>query len=87
MSQSPYIAVVLEGGLVQTIIIEAWPPALPLPGIVVVDYDTEGADDDELTAFTIGADHYEAVCHGVEPTVYESLEAALSPRALLNSNR
>jgi len=29
---------------------------VPLPGIVVVDYDTEGADDDELTAFTIGAD-------------------------------
>lgn len=87
MSQSPYVAVVLEGGLVQTIIIEAWPPALPLPGIVVVDYDTEGADDDELTAFTIGADHYEAVCHGVEPTVYESLEAALSPRAILNSDR
>jgi hypothetical protein len=31
MSQSPYIAVVLEGGLVQTIILEAWPPAVPLP--------------------------------------------------------
>jgi hypothetical protein len=83
LSQTPYIAVVLEGGLVQTVILEAWPPAVPLPRILVVDYDTEGADDDELTTFTIGADHYEAVCHGVEPTVYESLDTALSPKALL----
>lgn len=86
MSHSPYVAVVLEGGLVQTILIEAWPPALPLPRFIVVDYDTEGAGDDELTAFTIGTDHYEAVCHGVEPTVYESLETALSPRHLLTAS-
>lgn len=86
MSQAPYIAVVLDGGLVQTIIVEAWPPVTPLPCIVVVDYDIDDADDDELTVFTIGTDEYEAYCRCVEPAVYESLDTALSPRSLLTDS-
>lgn len=86
MSQAPYIAVVLDGGLVQTIIVEAWPPVMPLPCIVIVDYDIDDADDDELTVFTIGTDEYEAYCRCVEPIVYESLDTALSPRNLLTDS-
>jgi hypothetical protein len=65
------------------IMLEAWPAEILLPHIVVVDYDTEDADEDELTSFTIGSDQCEVACRAVEPSIYETFDAALSPRLLL----
>lgn len=85
MSRNPAMAVVIEGGLVQTIIIQAWPAEIPLPRIVIVDYDIEGASDDEITRFSIGGDPAEAFCRGEVPQVYEALADALSPKVLLTA--
>ncbi|WP_313024531.1 hypothetical protein [Pseudomonas lopnurensis] len=63
MSLPPYIAVVIDGGVIQTVITEHWPSQLPQPRIVVVDYDKDGARDDELTEFSIGDEILEALCH------------------------
>ena len=84
MSHIPCIAVVIEGGVVQTILIEGWPDQFRLPRIVVVDYDKEGADESELTAFAIGNEIVEALCHVEVPSVYESFDTpALSPCMVL----
>lgn len=83
MSRIPSFAIVLEGGLVQTVIVQDWPGQVPLPRIAVIDYDTEGAADDEITQFAIGDKPAEAICRGDVPEVYESLPVALSPRAVL----
>ncbi|HHX1076922.1 TPA: hypothetical protein ACU6G1_000451 [Pseudomonas aeruginosa] len=83
MPRNPSFAVVLEGGLVQAILVQDWPAHLSLPPFVVVDYDTEGADDDEITRFPIGDSEAEAVCRGESPTVHEALADSLSPRAVL----
>ena len=85
MSRIPSIAIVLEGGLVQTVIVQDWSGAIPHPRIVIVDYDTEGADDDEITQFSIGSEQTEAVCRIETPEVYESLKDALSPKAVLTA--
>ena len=69
MPQPPYIAVVIEGGLIQTVITEHWPSQLPQPRIVVVDYDKEGSDD-ELTQFSIGDEIMEALCHIEVPSSF-----------------
>lgn len=82
-SPHPSFAVVLEGGLVQAILVQDSPPYSPLPQIAIVDYDTEGAGDDEITRFLIGATEEEAVCRVELPTRYESLPDALSPKAVL----
>ena len=60
-----------------------WPDHLPLPPFAVVDYDTEGAADDEIVRFDIGNSEAEALCRSDTPTVFESLPDALSPRAVL----
>lgn len=84
MSNIPSIAVVLEGGAVQTTLIEGWPSQLPRPCIVVVDYDTEGMAENELTLFRIGHEIVDARCHTQTPDVYEAFDTpALSPRAVL----
>jgi len=83
MSRNPAMAVVIEGGLVQTIIVQAWPAVIPLPRIVIVDYDIEGASDDEITRFSIGRDPAEAFCRGEAPQVYEALADPLSPKVVL----
>lgn len=83
MSRCPALAVVIEGGLVQTIIVQEWPAEIPLPRIVIVDYDIEGASDDEITRFSIGSDPAEAFCRGETPQVYEALPDALSPKVVL----
>lgn len=84
MPQPPTIAVAIEGGLIQGTLIEGWPAHQPLPHLVVVDYDTEGVGDDELTAFSIGDEIVEAVCRVERPSVYEAFDTpALSPRAVL----
>jgi len=83
MSQIPSFAVVLEGGLVQDIIVQDWPAHLPLPAFVVVDYDTGGAMDDEITPVTVGNTQAEALCRSETVAVFESIPGALSPRAVL----
>ncbi|MCK2094602.1 hypothetical protein [Thauera aromatica] len=83
MSRNPSFAVVLEGGLVQAIVVQDWPDHLPLPPFTVVDYDTEGAADDEIVRFDIGNTEAEALCRSDTPTVFESLPDALSPRVVL----
>jgi len=73
----PAIIIQMEGGIIQQIL-----TALPegeRPEIVVVDYDTEGADEDETTqvfgnpAFvfkpyveTISEENAEGVCNAVQ---------------------
>jgi hypothetical protein len=83
MPQTPSLAVVIEGGLVQTVLVQDWPAWLPLPRIAVVDYDTEGAEDDEVTRFPITGETMEARCHSATPEVFEHATTALSPRAIL----
>lgn len=85
MSRNPSFAVVLEGGLVQAILVQDWPSYLPLPPFAVVDYDTEGADDDEITRFPIGDSETEAVCRHEVPTEHEKLVDSLSPQAVLKA--
>ncbi|QLF92068.1 hypothetical protein HW090_02140 [Pseudomonas sp. ABC1] len=86
MPRTPSIAVVIEGGLVQVTLVEDWPGQVPLPHIAIVDYDDDGATDDELTTFNIGNDVLDARCHAEIPSVYESFsKPALSPRAVLRA--
>lgn len=44
---SPRLAVILEGGLVNAVVT---PPGEPAVHVLVVDYDTEDADPDDLAA-------------------------------------
>lgn len=83
MSQPPFLAIVIEGGMVQWLVAEAWPGHLPLPRIVIVDHDTDGVDDDAITTFTIGQETVRAVCSATTPAVAESYEEFLSPKAVL----
>lgn len=85
MPPIPSIAVALEGGLVLAVVLQHWPHAIPQPRIVVVDYDTEEADDTEITRFPIGGKIAEAICHSEVPVIYESLAEALSPDAVLTA--
>ncbi|WP_238897533.1 hypothetical protein [Achromobacter xylosoxidans] len=81
MSFNPSFAVVLEGGLVQAIVAQDWPTELPLPAFAVVDYNTEGAADDEITR--VGDAETEAICRSEIPSVFETIPGALSPRSVL----
>jgi hypothetical protein len=83
MSQVPSLAVVVDGGLVQYVTVQDWPASLPLPRIAVVDYDVDGADEDELIRIPIAGITLEARCHSETPVVVESSTKALSPRAIL----
>jgi hypothetical protein len=58
MSDIPCIAVVIEGGVFQTILIERWPDQFRLPRIVA--------------EFEVGNEIEEALRHVKVPTVYES---------------
>ena len=86
LTQIPSIAIVIEGGLVQTTLVEGWPSQVPLPQIVIVDYDDDWATEDELTTFTIGNEVVDALCHLEIPQAYESFKTpALSPCAVLTA--
>jgi hypothetical protein len=82
MSRIPCLAVVLEGGLVQSVLSQEWPTYLPPPRVVVVDYDIDGANEDDLTHFSIGRNPMVALCHTRTPERCEDCKAALSPRNL-----
>lgn len=83
-SRATSIAVVLEGGSVQTIIVQDWPTPIPLPHVVIVDYDDDEVAESERTTFTIGGTRVDALCHAQIPDVYEAFRIpALSPKAVL----
>ncbi|MBP0714239.1 hypothetical protein ABXK61_13050 [Burkholderia sola] len=81
MPFTPSFAIVLEGGLVQDIVIQDWPKHLPQPALAVVDYDTEGAPNNEIIC--VGDFETEAICRSVTPSVFEAIPGALSPRSVL----
>jgi hypothetical protein len=81
----PSLAVVIEGGLVQSVIVQDWPKSVPRPRVAIVDYDTDGANEDDLLRFTIGSTPAQALCHSEMVEVYESFREALSPRDLLDA--
>jgi hypothetical protein len=83
MSQIPSLAVVLEGGLVRSTLVQGWPDSVPLPRIVIVDYDIDGADEDDLMHFSIGNSPTTARCHSEIPGRYEDFSTALSPKDVL----
>ncbi|SDC40551.1 hypothetical protein SAMN05192589_102122 [Paracidovorax valerianellae] len=85
MSRNSSFAIVLEGGLVQAILVQDWPEHLPLPPFAVVDYDTEGAADHETTRFLFGNTEAKAICRHWQPTVHEQWADSLSPRAVLTA--
>ncbi|MDR0578697.1 MAG: hypothetical protein LBI87_14495 [Candidatus Accumulibacter sp.] len=82
MSQTPYLAVILEGGQLHSVLLQEWPEQIPPPRIVVVDYDIDGVDEEELTHFSIGNQPQVALCRSEIPDRYEDYRAALSPKAL-----
>ena len=45
--EPPTVAIILEGGLVQCIVSDR-PGNIPPMNVIVLDYDTEGADEEEL---------------------------------------
>jgi hypothetical protein len=77
-----YLAVVLEGGLVQIILSQEWPAHIPPPRVVIVDYDIDGVDKEDLTHFSIGGKPMIALCRSEMPESYEDLQTALSPKAI-----
>lgn len=89
MTRTPSMAVVLETAGVESILVQDWPAQLPLPHIVVVDYDIEGSEyrDSGITQFTIGGEPAQAICTSDEPVVYESFpfQTTLSPRTVLRA--
>jgi hypothetical protein len=85
MSQTPCIAVLLEGGQMQSVIVQEWPDWIPLPRIAIVDYDIDGADEEDLTHFSIGNTPMVALCHSEIPDRYEDFKTALSPKAVLEA--
>lgn len=64
--QQPIVAVVVEGGLVQCLT-SNWPDAVPPVTFMVIDYDTEGCDKDEMVAIPQG--------DGTVENAYAKLEA------------
>ena len=46
-AKRPTLAVVLEGGLVQSIVSDQ-PDNMPIGEVMVIDYDTEGAEDERI---------------------------------------
>lgn len=57
------MAIVLEGGQVQDVILENWAADVALPRCVVVDYDIDDLDDAEIVHFTVAHEPARAGCH------------------------
>lgn len=85
MPQAPLLAIVVDRGLIQWLITEAWPVQIPQPRIVIVDYDIEDASPSEVTTFSIGDLKVNAMCRMAKPIPAESYENFLSPRAVLSA--
>jgi hypothetical protein len=84
MSRTPSIAVVLDDGIVQSIVLQDWPDGIPLPRIAVLDYYIKSADDDEdLLHFSIGDEPVSALGYSATPEVYEVGQPILSPQEAL----
>ncbi|MDR2882088.1 MAG: hypothetical protein LBV29_09375 [Azoarcus sp.] len=82
MKPRPTFAIVLnEASNVQDIVAQDYPLYLPLPTFVVVSYDTEYSDPEDLRHVKVGNNEYEALCHDAE--VSRASEPGLSPLAVL----
>ena len=89
MSQkaNPTMAIVLDAGQVQDVILEHWPSTDLLPQVLVVDYDTEGCPDHGLTRFKVGAEVSEAACKLIDPRLSESHGDWLVPSTVIKAMR
>ena len=87
MSQkaNPTMAIVLDAGQVQDVILEHWPSTDLLPQVLVVDYDTEGCPDHGLTRFKVGAEVSEAACKLIDPRLSESHGDWLVPSTVIKA--
>jgi hypothetical protein len=85
MSQTPCIAVVIENGMVKFTLLEDWPDGIPLPQVVVVDHDTDYADEKDLFHFSIDGEPVSALAYPVIPDVCEESGRSLSPKAVLEA--
>jgi hypothetical protein len=83
MSQTPYLAVILKGGQIQSFIVQEWPDRVPLPDTVVVDYDIDGIDEENLTHFFNGDTQETAFCYSGIYDRYKNDKTLLSPKAVL----
>lgn len=81
VSNSACIAIVIEGGSVQSIVLQGYPKEFSPPHFVVVDYDTKDASSENLIRFAIDGKTVEAICGHRIPEVYEEFTSgkALSP--------
>jgi len=59
------IVVELDGGLVSNVFSPDWPDA----EVCIVDYDLEGADDDDPASSTGPVDNWESVCTATRAAV------------------
>lgn len=82
MSQPPYLAVVLKDGRMQSAVLEDWPVRIPRLRVVVVDYDIDGADEGNLTHFSVDGQQKAAHCQRALPDKYDDIEITLSPKAV-----
>jgi hypothetical protein len=82
MNQTPYLAVVLRDGRMQSAVLEDWPVRIPRLRVVVVDYDIDGADEGDLTHFSVGGQQKAAHCQRALPDKYDGIETTLSPKAV-----
>ena len=87
MSQkaNPTMAIVLDAGQVQDVILEHWPSTDLLPQVLVVDYDTEGCPDHGRTRFKVGAEVSEAACKLIDPRLSESHGDWLVPSTVIKA--
>ncbi len=82
---TPLMAIVLDAGQVQDVILEHWPTLEALPQTLVVDYDTEGYAETELTRFIVGKEVNEAACKLIDPLLRESHTGGLVPSKVLQA--
>lgn len=82
---TPLMAIVLDAGQVQDVILEHWSTPETLPQVLVVDYDTEGFAEIDLTRFIVGKEVNEAACKLIDPLHSESLTGGLVPSKVLQA--
>lgn len=84
IERTPCIAIVLDGDLVQDVVIQDWPKGALLPEAVVINHQVGHADDDPRV-LTIGDQRLEVSCHTEPVIVYERAPArTLEPRRVFD---
>jgi hypothetical protein len=82
-SKIPSIAIVLSGGDVLSIIVQDWPDSIPMLLAAIVDFDTQGVAEEDLTHILIDEIPFVAVCRFEVPELYEEVKIEPSPKAIL----